>query len=108
MDSRLRGNDSVCLWFARMPGEAKLQVLIPDALRSYTESSRAEAGGATLDALLLDLNRQYPGIRFRMIDEQEKVRRHIRIFINGEQVNNLAQALHAGDEVVIVQALSGG
>jgi molybdopterin converting factor small subunit len=85
-----------------------MKVLIPDALRSYTENSCANANGATLAELLLDLNRQYPGIRFRMIDEQERVRRHIRIFINGGQVNELSQRLNATDEVVIVQALSGG
>jgi molybdopterin converting factor small subunit len=85
-----------------------MKVLIPSALRSYTESSRAEAHGATLADVLRDLDRQYPGIRFRMIDEQENVRRHIRIFINGEQVNDLSQTLNAADDVVIVQALSGG
>jgi molybdopterin synthase sulfur carrier subunit len=86
----------------------QMRVLIPDALRSYTQSGRAEARGATLVELLNDLEHQYPGIRFRMIDEQEKVRRHIRIFINGEQVQALSQALNATDEIVIVQALSGG
>ena len=85
-----------------------MKVLIPDALRSYTESGCAQGQGSTLAELLTDLNRQYPGIRFRMIDEQDKVRRHIRIFINGEQVDILSQLLNAADEVVIVQALSGG
>ena len=85
-----------------------MKVLIPSALRSYTESSHAEANGATLAALLLDLERQYAGIRFRMIDEQESVRRHIRIFVNGEQVSALTHPLNTTDEVVIVQALSGG
>ena len=85
-----------------------MKVLIPSALRSYTESSHAIASGTTLAGVLLDLDRQYPGIRFRMIDEQEHVRRHIRIFINGEQVNALSQPLSATDDVVIVQALSGG
>ena len=85
-----------------------MKVLIPSALRSYTESSQAEASGATLVELLLDLDRQYAGIRFRMIDEQDKVRRHIRIFINGEQVDDLKQPLRASDDVTIVQALSGG
>jgi molybdopterin synthase sulfur carrier subunit len=85
-----------------------MKVLIPSALRSYTESSHAQASGATLAHLLVDLDRQYPGIRFRMIDEQEKIRRHIRVFINGEQVNELSQPLNAADDVVIVQALSGG
>ena len=85
-----------------------MKVLIPSALRSYTESSHAEANGATLAELLMHLDQQYPGIRFRMIDEQEKIRRHIRVFINGGQVNDLSQPLDAADDVVIVQALSGG
>ena len=85
-----------------------MKVHIPSALRSYTEQSEIEASGATLAAVLVDLERAYPGIRFRMIDEQEKIRPHIRIFVNGEQVRDLLQTLNAKDEVVIVQALSGG
>ena len=85
-----------------------MRVLIPGALRSYTEHGVAEAGGATLAAVLADLDRQYAGIRFRIIDEQERIRRHIRVFVNGTQVRELTQALAASDEVVIVQALSGG
>lgn len=85
-----------------------MRVLIPSALQSYTQSSQAEAAGSTLDDVLLDLDRQYPGIRFRMIDEQQQVRRHIRIFVNGVSTNTLSQTMQPGDEVVIVQALSGG
>jgi len=85
-----------------------MKVLIPGALRSYTERSDAEAGGATLAAVLADLDRQYSGIRFRIVDEQDRIRRHIRIFVNGDQVHDLAHPLDARDEVVIVQALSGG
>jgi molybdopterin converting factor small subunit len=85
-----------------------MKVLIPSSLRSYTEQSEARASGATLAAVLADLDRQYPGIRFRMIDEQDRIRRHIRLFVNGDQVRELAQPLHAADELVIVQALSGG
>jgi sulfur-carrier protein len=85
-----------------------MKVLIPSALQSYTQTSRAEASGSTLGEVLLDLDQQYPGIRFRMIDEQEQVRRHIRIFVNGVSVNMLSQTVQASDEVVIVQALSGG
>ena len=85
-----------------------MKVLIPSALRSYTEQGEAEASGETLAAILSDLDRRYPGIRFRVIDEQDRVRRHIRIFVNGEQVRELAHPLRATDEVVIVQALSGG
>jgi len=85
-----------------------VQVLIPSALRSYTQSGRAEVQGATLAALLDDLERQYPGIRFRMVDEQNRIRRHIRIFINGAQCHDLAQSVSDTDEVIIAQALSGG
>lgn len=85
-----------------------MKVLIPSALRSYTESASAEAAGATLADLLADLEHQYEGIRFRIIDEQDHIRRHIRIFINGEQVTDLARPLSADDEVIIAQALSGG
>ena len=85
-----------------------MKVLIPSPLQSYTGGACVEAEGATLDALLADLDRRYPGIRFRMIDEQARIRRHIRVFVGGEQVSELASPLGAGDEVVIVQALSGG
>lgn len=85
-----------------------MKVLIPSALRSYTESAHAEASGVTLAAVVTDLDRQYPGIRFRMIDEQNRIRRHIRFFVNGGQVHELTQALGASDELIIVQALSGG
>ena len=79
-----------------------MKVLIPGALRSYTKASEAEANGATLAAVLADLDRRYEGIRFRMIDEQDRIRPHIRIFVNGRQVRELSQALGAGDEIVIV------
>lgn len=85
-----------------------MKVLIPSALRSYTESAQAQATGATLAELLADLDHQYRGIRFRMIDEQERIRPHIRIFVNGTQVRELGAPLAPDDEVVIVQALSGG
>ncbi len=83
-------------------------VHIPSALRSYTENSEAEASGATLAAVLADLDRRYAGIRFRMVDEQDRIRPHVRVFVNGEQVRELSQPLAATDEVIIVQALSGG
>lgn len=85
-----------------------MKVLIPSALRSYTESAYAEAEGATLAEVVAALNLQYPGIAFRMIDEQGRIRRHIRFFVDGQQVRDLAQAADADGELVIVQALSGG
>lgn len=85
-----------------------MKVLIPGPLLSYTKKREVEASGATFAALVADLDRQYPGVRFRMIDEQDRMRRHIRFFVNGEQVFDMARALRPNDEVQIVQALSGG
>jgi molybdopterin synthase sulfur carrier subunit len=86
-----------------------VRVLIPTPLRSYTaERGEVEADGGTLAELLADLDRRYPGIRFRMIDEQDAIRRHIRIWVNQEQVSALDVPLRGTDEVIIFQALSGG
>jgi molybdopterin converting factor small subunit len=85
-----------------------MKVLIPTPLRSYTGEREVEASGPTLAAVLSDLDRRYPGIRFRMVDEQDRMRPHIRFFVNGEQVFDLSLALRPADEVQIIQALSGG
>jgi molybdopterin synthase sulfur carrier subunit len=85
-----------------------VKVLIPTPLRSYTRGREVEASGATMGDLLADLERQFPGIRFRVIDEQHRMRAHMRFFINGEQVFDLNHPLRPTDDVQIVQALSGG
>jgi molybdopterin converting factor small subunit len=85
-----------------------VKILIASPLRPYTGESEVEASGATMAEVLADLDRRYPGIRFRMVDEQDKIRRHIRLFVNGEQVFDLGRGVHPADEVCIVQALSGG
>lgn len=85
-----------------------MRVLIPSALRSYTERGETEASGATVGEVLADLDRRYVGLRFRVVDEQDRIRRHIRIFVNGRQARDLVQPVGATDEVIIVQALSGG
>jgi molybdopterin synthase sulfur carrier subunit len=86
-----------------------MRVLIATPLRSYTgNQSPVEAEGATLADLLADLDRRYPGIRFRMIDEQDQIRPHMRVFVNGEQVRDLGAALQPADDVQILQSLSGG
>jgi molybdopterin synthase sulfur carrier subunit len=86
-----------------------MKVNIPSPLLSYTNQAReVDADGSNIGELLDDLNRQFPGIRFRMIDEQDAIRPHMRIFVNGEQVWGLDEALNPSDEVYILQALSGG
>ncbi len=86
-----------------------MQVRIPTPLRSYTGgSATVEATGATLDALLRDIDSTCPGLRFRVVDEQGNLRRHMNIFVNQERVRDLATAIDSADEVVLMQALSGG
>lgn len=86
-----------------------MNVYIPTPLRSYTaQRGQVSAGGATVSELLADLDRRYPGIRFRMINEQDRIREHIKIFVNQEQVHALTAALRASDEIQIICALSGG
>lgn len=86
-----------------------MKVLIPSPLLSYTnQRGEVEAKGATVADVLEDLNRQFPGLRFRMIDEQDAIRTHMRIFVNGELISGLDVPLQASDEVYILQALSGG
>jgi molybdopterin synthase sulfur carrier subunit len=85
-----------------------VKVLIPSPLRPYTGAREVDAQGATLGEVLAALDRAYPGLRFRMIDEQDRVRPHMRVFVNGEQSFDLNRALQPTDSVQIVQALSGG
>jgi molybdopterin converting factor small subunit len=86
-----------------------MRVHIPSPLYSYTAGvSHVDAVGATLDQLLVSLDQRYPGLRFRIIDEQRHVRRHMRIFVNGEETEDLSRPLDERDAVNIVAALSGG
>ena len=85
-----------------------MRVLIPSALQSYTSRrSEADATGSTVGELLRDLDRQHPGLRFRMVDEQDAIRPHMRVFVN-RQAATLDTPVGADDEIVIVMALSGG
>jgi molybdopterin converting factor small subunit len=83
-------------------------VHIPSQLYSYTQSKQVEATGDTLNELLLDLDRQYPGLRFRIVDEQNQVRAHILLVLNRQSVRDLAAPLAGMDSLRIIGALSGG
>ena len=86
-----------------------IEVNLAALLHSYTHgSAQVRAAGATLAELFADLERRYPGIRFRLVDEQDCLRRHMRVFVNGSDARDLATPLKDGDEVFIVGALSGG
>ena len=86
-----------------------MKVRIPDPLRSYTQQQKVvEADGETVAALLADLDARYPGIRFRMVDEQDRIRKHMKVFVNDESVRDLNTPITVRDEITIMQALSGG
>jgi molybdopterin converting factor small subunit len=86
-----------------------MRVAIPSPLRSYTGGrEHVQARGATLAELLADLDAAFPGIRFRMIDEQGRIRVHIRLFVNSELARDLSGAVSDRDQVQILCALSGG
>jgi len=86
-----------------------IRVLIPSQLTSYTDgASRVPAAGATVDEVLKDLDARFPGIRFRVVDEQDRVRKHMRIFVGQDETRSVGRPLADGDEVLIFGALSGG
>lgn len=85
------------------------KVRIPTPLRSYTaQSAEVEADGASVGELLEDLEHRHPGIRFRMVDEQGRLRQHMKVFVNQDSVRDLDTPIAEHDIVTIMQALSGG
>jgi len=85
-----------------------MQVTIPSPLLSYTGRRDVQATGATVNAVLRDLDRQYPGLRFRMVDEQDQLRLHMRLFVGQQELHDLATPLAPDATLHIIQALSGG
>ncbi len=86
-----------------------MRVRIPTPLRSYTgDAHSVEAEGATVADVLHDLDRRFPGIRFRMVDEQGRLRQHMKIWVGEDAVRDLDAPVPPGAEVTIMQALSGG
>jgi molybdopterin converting factor small subunit len=86
-----------------------MTVNIPSPLRSYTNQQRAvEIEGGTVDEALALLDRRYPGFRFRIIDERNQIRQHIKIFVNRDQITRLDAPLRPDDVLHIICALSGG
>ena len=78
-----------------------ISVLIPSQLIAYT-------GGATVGEVMDDLDRRLAGLKFRVIDEQDRIRRHMRIFVGQLEARTTNAAVSDGGEVLIFGALSGG
>lgn len=86
-----------------------MRVRIPTPLRSYTDQQKVVDGeGATVAEVLADLDQRFPGLRFRMVDEQGRLRQHMKVWIGQDPVTDLASPVAATDEITIMQALSGG
>ena len=85
------------------------RVHLPTALGTYTGGrTEVEARGTTLAALLDDLETQFPGLRFRIVDEQDRIRPHVRMFVHGDMAPTLAVPVGTGQDVQVLLALSGG
>ncbi|HET6972153.1 MAG TPA: MoaD/ThiS family protein [Phenylobacterium sp.] len=86
-----------------------IRVAIPSQLIAYTGgATRVDAAGATVGAVLDDLDRRYPGLKFRVVDEQDRIRRHMRVFVGQDEARRLDAPVGANGEVLIFGALSGG
>jgi molybdopterin converting factor small subunit len=86
-----------------------MRVHLSSHLRDYTGGlAECTAAGASLTALMADLDRQHPGLRFRIIDEQGRLRPHINVFVNRSPVRDLGLRLSQEDRIDILAALSGG
>lgn len=86
-----------------------MKTYIPTPLRAYTQGrDRVEADGATLAELFVELDRVFPGIRFRIIDEQDQIREHIKVFVDQEIAADLTFPLQGHESVCIIMAISGG
>ena len=87
-------------------------VRIPTPLRKLTQGlEEVKAQGATVSELLVDLEKQYPGLRERLFDDKGQVRRFVNIFANDEDIRflqNLDTPVKDSDEISIVPAIAGG
>ena len=85
-----------------------MKVLIPSALQSYTGAALVDGTGGTLGAVLDGMEARYPGLRFRIVNEQERIRPHLRVFVNGRPLFDLNAPLPPTEQINFVLALSGG
>ncbi|MEQ1753424.1 MAG: MoaD/ThiS family protein [Micropepsaceae bacterium] len=86
-----------------------VRVLVPQQLRNYTGGLTAvHATGVTVDDALTNVDLQFKGLKFRVIDEQGRIREHMRIFVDGARVRDVRTKVKADAEIHIFGALSGG
>ena len=84
-------------------------VHVPTPLRSYTDGrAEVEVAGASFADVLAALDERFPGFRFRVVDEQDRLRPHIKLYARGAFARALDTPIGPDDEVHIICALSGG
>jgi len=83
-------------------------VHVGSVLHRYTGAAQVQGDGSTVAAVMRDLDRRFPGLRFRVIDEQDRIRPHMKIFVAGDMAMDIATPVPAGAELHIIGALSGG
>jgi sulfur-carrier protein len=89
-----------------------IPVRIPTPLRKLTQNQEiVEADGATIGEVIESLERNYPGLKERICDDQNQIRRFVNVFLNDEDIrflNETETQVKSGDEVSIVPAIAGG
>ena len=87
-------------------------VRIPTPLRKLTNNQEVvEAQGSTIREVINSLEHNYPGLKERICDEQDNIRRFVNVFLNDEDIRFLNESetpVKLGDEVSIVPAIAGG
>ncbi|MCA9728532.1 MAG: MoaD/ThiS family protein [Candidatus Eisenbacteria bacterium] len=84
-------------------------VYVSTHLHGYTGGkSKLTVDGVTVADVLENLESMFPGVRFRVVDEQGEIREHIRFFLNAERIDRLDLPVKEMDELHILGALSGG
>jgi molybdopterin synthase sulfur carrier subunit len=89
-----------------------VKVRIPTPLRKITNGSdEVLASGATIADIIVDLEKNYPGLRERICEPDGKLRRFVNLYLNDEDIRfkkNLDTELKDNDEISIIPAIAGG
>ncbi|HUK84142.1 MAG TPA: ubiquitin-like small modifier protein 1 [Verrucomicrobiae bacterium] len=89
-----------------------INVRIPTPLRKLTQDKETvQTTGKTIDEIVENLEKQYPGLKERLCDERGELRRFVNIYLNDEDIRfaqGKATAVKDGDEISIIPAIAGG
>lgn len=80
-------------------------------LHRFTGAADAVVGGATVREVLDAYFTEQPQVRPYIVDEHGSIRRHVVVFLNGNQLldrSGLGEAVGPTDTIHLMQALSGG